>query len=402
MSPIVYEVLDFACGITDRRGAGRRADERADALHGDVRAAGRGDDPQVRPRVDASRRRLHDQQPVRGRDAHVRRVPRPADLRRAANSSRSQWRSRTGSRSAARCRAASRPTRRRSTRRASSSRASGSTAAGELDEAILDIIRANVRLPLVAMGDVNASAAATAIGEQRVAEACERYGTDALASAFDAILDHGEQIARAELSADPERDVRRGGRDRRRRADGRPDSDPGRGDGHGRLARGRLHRHRAADGGADELQHRGAALGLQDGRPRDHEPVGAEQRRLLPALRAARPAGHGLQRGAARHRRAGTTRRPRSRPSSSGRRWPRSYPIGFRPGATRACAPRTSSARIAPARSSSSRSRASAAGAPAWTRTARTRSSRRPTATRTTSRSRSSRPASRSTSSATS
>jgi N-methylhydantoinase B len=74
---------------------------------------------------------------------------------------------------------------------------------GELDEAILDIIRANVRLPLVAMGDVNASAAATAIGEQRVAEACERYGADALASAFDAILDHGEQIARAELRRVP-------------------------------------------------------------------------------------------------------------------------------------------------------------------------------------------------------
>ncbi|MCI0636378.1 MAG: hydantoinase B/oxoprolinase family protein, partial [Actinobacteria bacterium] len=74
---------------------------------------------------------------------------------------------------------------------------------GELNEAILDIIRANVRLPLVAAGDVNASVAATAIGELRVVEASERYGVDALVTAFDAILDHGEQIARAELARIP-------------------------------------------------------------------------------------------------------------------------------------------------------------------------------------------------------
>jgi N-methylhydantoinase B len=74
---------------------------------------------------------------------------------------------------------------------------------GELDEAVADIIRANVRLPLVAMGDVNASAAATAIGEQRVVEACERYGTSALEASFDAILDHGERIARTELARIP-------------------------------------------------------------------------------------------------------------------------------------------------------------------------------------------------------
>jgi N-methylhydantoinase B len=74
---------------------------------------------------------------------------------------------------------------------------------GELDEAVVDIIRANVRLPLVAAGDVNASVAATAIGELRIVEASERYGVDALATAFDAILDHGEQIALAELARIP-------------------------------------------------------------------------------------------------------------------------------------------------------------------------------------------------------
>ena len=48
----------------------------------------------------------------------------------------------------------------------------------------------------MALGDLNASTAAVRIGEQRVAEVCERYGIDALEAAFDAILDHGEQIPR--------------------------------------------------------------------------------------------------------------------------------------------------------------------------------------------------------------
>jgi N-methylhydantoinase B len=74
---------------------------------------------------------------------------------------------------------------------------------GELHEGVAELIRANVRLPLVAMGDVNASVAATAIGEQRTVEACERYGIEALETAFAAILDHGEQIARAELRRIP-------------------------------------------------------------------------------------------------------------------------------------------------------------------------------------------------------
>jgi N-methylhydantoinase B len=74
---------------------------------------------------------------------------------------------------------------------------------GVMDEGLVDVIRANVRLPGTAMGDVNAGVAATSIGERRVLEACERYGAEVLEEAFTAILDHGEQIARAELRRIP-------------------------------------------------------------------------------------------------------------------------------------------------------------------------------------------------------
>jgi len=75
--------------------------------------------------------------------------------------------------------------------------------AGRENEAVTDMIRANVRLPNLALGDVNAGLAAVGIGERRVVEACRRYGADNVLAAFDAILDHGESIARAELAKIP-------------------------------------------------------------------------------------------------------------------------------------------------------------------------------------------------------
>ena len=98
---------------------------------------------------------------------------------------------------------------------------------GELDEAILDIIRANVRLPLVAMGDVNASARG-----DRDRRAARRRGLRALRRRRARVrLRRDPRPRRADrpgrAETDPERDVRRGGRDRRRRADGRPDSRSG-------------------------------------------------------------------------------------------------------------------------------------------------------------------------------
>lgn len=74
---------------------------------------------------------------------------------------------------------------------------------GVVNEAIIDIIRANVRLPLMSLGDLNAGVAAVRIADERVCELVRRYGLPALHEAFDAILDHGESFARSALSAIP-------------------------------------------------------------------------------------------------------------------------------------------------------------------------------------------------------
>ncbi len=74
---------------------------------------------------------------------------------------------------------------------------------GVPNQTLIDMIEANIRLPRTGIGDLNAGLAATAIGEARVREACERYGVELVLASFARVLDHGEQIARAELRKIP-------------------------------------------------------------------------------------------------------------------------------------------------------------------------------------------------------
>jgi N-methylhydantoinase B len=74
---------------------------------------------------------------------------------------------------------------------------------GRANQTLIDVIEANIRLPQTGIGDLNAGLAATAIGEARVQEACERYGVELVLASFERILDHGEQIARGELRSVP-------------------------------------------------------------------------------------------------------------------------------------------------------------------------------------------------------
>jgi N-methylhydantoinase B len=76
-------------------------------------------------------------------------------------------------------------------------------AGGQVNQAIIDIIRANVRLPLMSIGDLNAGIAAGRIAEQRLTEVIERYGLETTLSTFETILDHGEALARTALSSIP-------------------------------------------------------------------------------------------------------------------------------------------------------------------------------------------------------
>ncbi|WP_417520123.1 hydantoinase B/oxoprolinase family protein [Minwuia sp.] len=69
---------------------------------------------------------------------------------------------------------------------------------------VRDIIAANSRLPKMALGDLNAELAAVNIAAARIGELCERYGAEGLKQAFDTILDTGEKEARAALRALPD------------------------------------------------------------------------------------------------------------------------------------------------------------------------------------------------------
>jgi N-methylhydantoinase B len=74
---------------------------------------------------------------------------------------------------------------------------------GRRNDALHDLIEANIRLPRTGIGDLNAGVAAVSIGERRVLETCSRYGVRLVLSAFERVLEHGEQIARAELRRIP-------------------------------------------------------------------------------------------------------------------------------------------------------------------------------------------------------
>jgi len=74
---------------------------------------------------------------------------------------------------------------------------------GHRNESIIELIAANIRLPRTGLGDLNAGVAAVSIGERRVLEACERYGAELVLAAFARVLEHGEQTAREALRRIP-------------------------------------------------------------------------------------------------------------------------------------------------------------------------------------------------------
>jgi N-methylhydantoinase B len=75
--------------------------------------------------------------------------------------------------------------------------------AGTVDAGILDLLRANVRLPQMALGDLHAGMAAVAIGERGVRDLHRRYGVDALESSTASLLAQGERLSRAEIAKIP-------------------------------------------------------------------------------------------------------------------------------------------------------------------------------------------------------
>ena len=74
---------------------------------------------------------------------------------------------------------------------------------GVLNEELADIIRFNSRMPNRVLGDMNAQISSLRTGERRVKELVAKFGYDTFEEAVEAILDHGERLARQRLAELP-------------------------------------------------------------------------------------------------------------------------------------------------------------------------------------------------------
>ncbi|MZR14560.1 hydantoinase B/oxoprolinase family protein [Maritimibacter sp. DP07] len=74
---------------------------------------------------------------------------------------------------------------------------------GELDEAVMDIITINSRMPDFLKGDVWAAIASVRVGARRLEGLAAKYGVDTFLRAMNHFMDFGERAARAELAKLP-------------------------------------------------------------------------------------------------------------------------------------------------------------------------------------------------------
>ena len=75
---------------------------------------------------------------------------------------------------------------------------------GVQDEELTDIIRTNVRMPELAMGDFRAQIAAIRTGEIRYGALLTRYGREAVDASIRSIADQSERLARAAVTSIPD------------------------------------------------------------------------------------------------------------------------------------------------------------------------------------------------------
>lgn len=74
---------------------------------------------------------------------------------------------------------------------------------GEINQALVDLIQVNVRFPELSLGDMWAQIAALRTGEKRFHEICTKYGQEVVIASIKNLLDQGEQLARKELKELP-------------------------------------------------------------------------------------------------------------------------------------------------------------------------------------------------------
>ncbi|MEK8025946.1 hydantoinase B/oxoprolinase family protein [Pseudaquabacterium rugosum] len=75
---------------------------------------------------------------------------------------------------------------------------------GEPNETLINIIRKNVRLPDLVLGDLDAQLATCNIGERELLRLIKRYGEQDLHLYFDELLDYGERLTRQAIAAWPD------------------------------------------------------------------------------------------------------------------------------------------------------------------------------------------------------
>src|SRR5699024_10487129 len=74
---------------------------------------------------------------------------------------------------------------------------------GVVNEPLIQMIQANVRMPDLSIGDLWAQIAALKTGHKRITELCERYDTNVVLQSMDRLLDQGEILAREAMKKLP-------------------------------------------------------------------------------------------------------------------------------------------------------------------------------------------------------
>lgn len=74
---------------------------------------------------------------------------------------------------------------------------------GKPIQSLVDLIAANVRMPDMTLGDLWAGVAALRVGERRFVELCDKYGKDLVLASIEQLLDNGERLVRLELAKLP-------------------------------------------------------------------------------------------------------------------------------------------------------------------------------------------------------
>ncbi len=74
---------------------------------------------------------------------------------------------------------------------------------GQPIPSLVDLIRANVRTPDMTVGDMYAQAASLRIADRRFRDLCDKYGVDTVMAGIETLMDHSEQMTREELKKIP-------------------------------------------------------------------------------------------------------------------------------------------------------------------------------------------------------